>query len=84
MERLFSGRIGDRVDNWLMRLTQRRWLRKQDSANLNAKGVCMGMLAGKHFAKPDPRHFQYRILQQYEIRVEQLLQRSEQEPALVR
>ena len=30
----------------------------------------MGMLAGKHFAKPDPRHFQYRILQQYEIRVE--------------
>ncbi|MBL7696403.1 MAG: hypothetical protein JNK91_16275 [Ferruginibacter sp.] len=84
MERLFSGRIGDRVDNWLMRLTQRRWLRKRDSANMNAKGVCMGMLASKHFAKPDPRHFQYRILQQYEIRVEQLLQRSEQEPALAR
>jgi hypothetical protein len=76
IEMLFSRKIGDAADNWLMRLTAKRWKKKERTANLNAKGVCMGMLAGKHFAKPDPKNFQFKILEQYDKKVDQLLYRQ--------
>jgi len=76
IEMLFSGKMGDAADNWLMSLTAQRWKRKERTANVNAKGVCMGMLAGKHFAKPDPKNFQFKILEQYDRKVDQLLERQ--------
>ncbi len=76
IEMLFNGKMGDAADNWLMRLTAKRWKSKKHSANRNEKGVCMGMLAGKHFAKPDPKNFQYSILEQYDKKIEQLIYRQ--------
>ena len=76
IEMLLKGGIGDAADNWLMKITARRWKQKERTANLNAKGVCMGMLAGKHFAKPDPKNFQFKILEQYDKKVDQLLHRQ--------
>ena len=72
-EMLLNGKLGDATDNWLMKLTAKRWKRKEDKLNVNAKGICMGMLAGKHFAKPDPKNFQVKILDQYDSKVDQIL-----------
>lgn len=70
-EKILSGKPGNAIDNCLMKITAKRWLKKEDRYNLNAKGVCMGMLAGKHYAKPDPKNFQFKILQQYENKIKQ-------------
>jgi len=32
------------------------------------------MMVNRHFSKPDPRNFQAKVVQQYEIRVKNLLQ----------
>lgn len=84
LEKMFAGKLGEMTDNWLMKLTSRRWQRKEDRLNVNAKGVCMGMLAGKHFAKPDPKNFQLNILGRYESRTLQALDRLKPEPLLVK
>ena len=72
-EMLFNGKFGEATDNWLMKMTAKRWKKKEDKLNVNAKGICMGMLAGKHFAKPDPKNFQYKILDEYDSKVDQIL-----------
>ncbi|MGG9964232.1 hypothetical protein [Ferruginibacter sp. SUN106] len=72
-EMLLNGKLGDSADNWLMKITARRWKKKERQLNLNAKGICMGMLAEKHFAKPDPKNFQFKILEQYDSKVDQIL-----------
>ena len=76
LEKLLSGSIGNAIDNWLLKTTANRWAKKEQQKNLNAKGVCMGMLAGKHFAKPDPKHFQQKILSQYYIKTAAVLQQE--------
>ena len=73
-EKILGGKFGNSIDNWLLTLTQKRWNKKEQQHNLNAKGVCMGMLAGKHFAKPDPENFQHKILTQYQNKTEALLE----------
>jgi len=72
-EMLLNGKLGDSTDNWLMKITAKRWKKKEQQLNLNAKGICMGMLAEKHFAKPDPKNFQLKILEQYDSKVDQIL-----------
>jgi hypothetical protein len=71
-EKIFGGTMGNALDNWLLKITQSRWVKKEAQLNINAKGICMGMLAGKHFAKPDPKNFQSKILAQYREKTEQL------------
>lgn len=70
LEAILSGKAGNAIDNWLLNLTQKRWAKKE--VQLNTKGVCMGMLAGKHFAKPDPANFQHKILSRYREKTENL------------
>lgn len=72
-EMLFNGKFGNATDNWLMKMTAKRWKKKEHKLNVNAKGICMGMLAGKHFAKPDPKNFQFKILDQYDDKVDHIL-----------
>ncbi|MES1224653.1 MAG: hypothetical protein ABUT20_54680, partial [Bacteroidota bacterium] len=78
-EKIFSGRLGDATDNWLMRLTAKRWKKKEHKHLVNAKGICMSMLASKHYSKPDPRHFQLKVLQQFDNKIDQIL---EAQPAI--
>jgi len=65
-EWLLGGRLGNSIDNGLYKLTERHWQKKEHLDKTNAKGISMGMLAGKHFAKPDPKNLQDKILTQYE------------------
>lgn len=69
VERLFSNRFGDKLDNYLMRLTSRRWKKKEDACKVNMKGNRMGLRTGKHFSKPNPHHFQKKLLETYRQRV---------------
>jgi len=71
-EWILGGKPGNSIDNWLFRLTSRHWQKKEHQRKVNAKGISIGMLAGKHFAKPDPKNFQVKVLNQYESKVQQL------------
>lgn len=71
-EKLLSGKTGDLLDNWLFKLTRRHWQQKKQQQKKNAKGICAGMLADKHFAKPNPVNFQQKILSGYDQKLQVL------------
>lgn len=72
-ERLFNNFIGDVIDTLLMNITSACWIKKTEQKKLNAKGAVMAMDTGKHYAKPDPKNFQARLLAQYEKRISQMV-----------
>jgi hypothetical protein len=64
-EWIFDNKMGNKLDNYLMKLTSKRWKKKEDSHQLNMKGNRMGLRTGKHFSKPNPYHFQEKVLEMY-------------------
>jgi predicted nucleotidyltransferase len=76
-EALFDNRVGNAIDNLLMNVTKRRWVAKMQMKKRNSRGIIMAMDAGKHYAKPDPFNFQYKLILSYQKRVEQVFERSE-------
>jgi len=58
----------DRIDNYLMKLTSKRWKRKEEEHQLNNAGRLMGLHTNKHFSKPNPNHLQKQILELYQRR----------------
>jgi predicted nucleotidyltransferase len=77
LEVLFNNSAGDIIDDMLMRITGNRWLKKTQQKKLNSHGIIMGMDTGKHYAKPDPKNFQSKLLAKYEHKVSQLLKEHE-------
>jgi Nucleotidyltransferase domain len=71
-EKLLSGNWGNALDNWLLALTGKHWQQKKQQLKVNNKGIFTSMLADKHYAKPDPKNFQHKILLQYETRVKNI------------
>lgn len=76
MEYLFDNALGDWLDNFLMRLTTRRWDRKEKRGKRNIKGLPMGIRTGKHFCKPNPHLFQAQLLTRYHQKLLELEQRQ--------
>lgn len=74
VEQLFNSKAGDKIDNWLMKITQRRWQQKVLRHKVNEKGISIGMMVDRHFSKPDPKNFQNKILAQYQLKVSHLTQ----------
>lgn len=72
LEYLLSGRIGDWLDNYFMRVTSDRWKRKEALQKRSVKGTRMSLFAGKHFSKPNPAYFQREILGLYQDRLSKL------------
>ena len=68
IEILFRNRLGDQLDDYLMKLTTIRWKQKEDEKRLNYRGERMGLRTDKHFSKPNPGFFQKKILQAFENR----------------
>ncbi|SHN27853.1 hypothetical protein SAMN05216524_10885 [Mucilaginibacter sp. OK098] len=77
LEWLFNNRAGNTIDNMLMKITGGRWLKKTQQKKLNSHGIIMGMDTGKHYAKPDPRNFQSKLLARYQFRVDRILRAYE-------
>ena len=71
-EKLLDNRLGDRLDDYLRRLTAGRWKRKEDRGDLNRHGHRMSLQCGKHFARPNPEIFQQRILARYQRKIKDL------------
>ena len=72
VEFLFTNRFGNWLDDWLMRVTEKRWLKKERENQLNIKGDPLGLLAGKHFARLNPEHFQKKFLMLYQKKLEEI------------
>lgn len=71
IEWLFSNHFGEYLDNYLMRLTKKRWKKKQDEGRLNIKGERMGFDIGKHFCKPSIIFFHNWFMTRYEKKLEE-------------
>lgn len=82
IENTFNGRRGDEFDDWLMKLTEKRWQKKMQQHRLNRSGHVMSMIAGKHVSKPDPKNFQDKVVEQYNNKVQQLMQENKQAETL--
>lgn len=76
-ELLFNNRIGDAIDSLLMKITAKRWLKKLQMKKRNTRGIIMCLDTGKHYAKPDPRNFQDKLIVKYQNKVSQLLEHLE-------
>jgi predicted nucleotidyltransferase len=72
VEALFNNRFGEAIDNLLMRITANRWEKKLQMNKLNTKGVVLCLDSGKHYAKPDPRNFQDKLIVKYQTKISQL------------
>jgi hypothetical protein len=66
IERILNNRLGTLLDDYCMRVTTRRWLKKEQQHRLNAQGHRMAMHTGKHFSKPSPFYFQRKVLEAFE------------------
>lgn len=73
VEKIFAGRAGDYADTRLMGITGKRWRQKTASCQLNSRGARLGMSIGRHFSKPDPQHFQDKVVNAYCKKVEEIL-----------
>ena len=77
IELLFKSSIGSVLDDMLMRITAKRWIKKMQMKKLNTRGIVMAMDVGKHYAKPDPKNFQVKLIEKYTNKVTALLERCE-------
>jgi hypothetical protein len=67
-----NNRLGNILDNCLMRISKRRWQAKERKGKQNEKGQKMGLITGKHFARSNPGAFQEVVLDLYVTKLEQL------------
>jgi hypothetical protein len=68
VELIFRNKLGNKLDNYFMKLTRSRWKEKEEQKRLNYRGERMGLRTDKHFSKPNPYFFQKKILQTFENR----------------
>lgn len=72
IEWFFNNSLGERLDNYLMRLTSKRWLAKEHAGCLNIKGGRMSLRVSKHYSKPNPVFFQEKVLRLYEEKLKEV------------
>lgn len=77
VEFLLNNRMGCWLDIMLMKLTARRWRKKTEAMQTNAKGAVMAMDVNRHYSKPDPKDFQQKILKRYQNKVNTVLHMHE-------
>jgi hypothetical protein len=68
-ERFFDNKLGEKLDNYLHDVTERRWKRKEQRGDLNMKGLTMTLQCNKHYSRPNPEVFQQKVLTRYQQKV---------------
>ena len=76
-EFVFNTKLGNRLDDYLMRWTTRRWKKKEEQQRLNTKGERMGLKTGKHFSKPGSIFFHDWFMTTYREKLEKVLEEKE-------
>ena len=74
LEKILRSRLGNKADQWLMHLTDKRWRKKTLGGKVNDHGGKIEMAVGKHFSKPNPQNFQAKVLKQYKNAVNDLVE----------
>jgi hypothetical protein len=74
-ERMFSNDLGNRLENKLRRITDRRWRQKTDQQRRNMKGDVLTLQCGKHYSRPNPEIFQQKVLTKYHRRLNEIFVR---------
>jgi predicted nucleotidyltransferase len=77
VEGLLNNALGNWLEGVLMKITAGRWNKKTLEKRLNLRGTVMSMAASEHFAKPDPRSFQLKLMERYERKLLFLLEQAE-------
>jgi len=77
VEAMLNNKAGDMFDSFFMKMTDKSWTAKTKKNKKNARGVLMSLRATKHYSKPDPANFQYRLLQHYENNLAEILNQHE-------
>ena len=77
VEKVFNNRLGDKLDNWLMKKTHERWQKKTNRKQRNSQGTLLGMDVNKHYAKPSPDHLQSQILRLHQKKMKELTEKFE-------
>lgn len=73
LEWLMDNRVGNSIDNWLMKYFGRRWEKLLLRNKIVEHGVPLGaVMSGKHICKPDSRYFQQRTLNRLQDRIADL------------
>jgi len=75
-EFLLNNNAGNRLDNYFLKLTTKRWNLKETKGKLNTKGEFMGLKTSKHCSKPSPVFFHDIFLKNYEQKINELIARS--------
>jgi len=73
IEKTFHSKFGDVIEKWLMNVTDKRWKKKTERNKLDNHGERISMIVSPHFSKPNPDIFQLKIINEYDLRVNQLL-----------
>ncbi len=71
-ESLLNNRFGNWLDDRFMKITQKRWQKKELRQKKNENGFLMSMHVGKHYSKPNPVFFQDKVVEMYKTRLEAL------------
>ena len=71
-EWIFTNGFGDRLDEWLMGVTTRRWQRKNSLGIRNKNGRTMNLITGRHFSRSNPGAFQEKVLFLYKQKLSDL------------
>jgi hypothetical protein len=74
-EKLLDNRLGDRLDNYLRGVTDRRWKKKEQKGRLNMKGNRMTLQCTKHYSRPNPETFQQMVVNRYHSKLKDLTAR---------
>jgi len=72
IEGIFNNKLGQKLDNYLLQLTTRRWQKKEQRRELNYEGKEMSLRTGKHFAWSNPDSFQQKVVAQYQKRLKEI------------
>jgi hypothetical protein len=70
IEWMINNKLGDWLDDQLMRITSKRWEKKEREQRLNSKGFPLSLRIAKHYGRPNPEHLQKRILDLYAERMQ--------------
>ncbi|MDP4264753.1 MAG: hypothetical protein Q8941_19655 [Bacteroidota bacterium] len=69
IEWVFNNKAGNWLDNYLMKVTDRRWQKKKRNKALNRAGREMDLITGKHFAMSNPGMFREKVLAIYDEKI---------------
>jgi len=65
LEGLFNNPLGDRLEQRLRAITDRRWKEKTERGDLNMKGDPMALQCSPHYSRPNPAIFQQKVLAKF-------------------